>query len=76
MSDTNDSPLTEWLGDAFEVLAPAIKRKSGLTPEEAHDHLQAAGFTKEDAKYAIKRLHKRGYLYEVDGQLFVTEPQG
>lgn len=74
MRDIDASQLTEWLEDAFSVLAPAIERQAGLTWEEAHDRLLAADFEEVDTEDTLEQLLNRGYLYEVDDQVYATDP--
>lgn len=66
--------LAPWIQDAYERVAAEIRhRDSGLPPDHAQDCLQIDN--EEDAQYALMRLLDRGYLYQVDDELFVTEPE-
>lgn len=72
--------LPDWIATAYDVLEAHITEcDGGLSVEEAQTVLLEATADKRsldpaDAEYAIQRLLDRGYLYEVDGALFVTEP--
>jgi SOS response regulatory protein OraA/RecX len=74
----NDSPpLAPWLEVAYDRLADEIHhQESGLATNRARTLLHTEGLceNEEDAQYAIERLLGRGYLYTVDDELFVTEP--
>lgn len=72
MYNTPDRSLGSLSEDAYEHLLTAIEPSAGLASEEALGHLREEGFAEGDAEYAIERLLLRGYLYEVDGELFVT----
>ncbi|SEO19267.1 hypothetical protein SAMN04487948_1018 [Halogranum amylolyticum] len=63
-------------GDAYEILLTAIEPSEGIAPEKALGNLREEGFSDGDAEFAIERLLLRGYLYEVDGELFITERAG
>ncbi|SEP03219.1 hypothetical protein SAMN04487948_11176 [Halogranum amylolyticum] len=76
MYNTNNRSLGPLSGDAYELLLTAIESSEGLAFEEALGHLREEGFSEGDAEYALERLLLRGYLYEVDGKLFVTERAG
>lgn len=71
------SPLADWIIDAYEMIASEIGAQEDdqrFDTERAHDLLVAEGHDRMDAEYAIQRLLDRGYLYSVEGDLFVTEP--
>ncbi|SEP02364.1 hypothetical protein SAMN04487948_11113 [Halogranum amylolyticum] len=72
MYNTNNRSLGSLSEDAYELLLTAIEPARGLAFEEALGHLREEGFSEGDAEYAVERLLLRGYLYEVDGELFVT----
>lgn len=79
-SHPDERSLPDWIVTAYDVLEADIsERDGGLSVEEAQTSLLEAtadelGLNPADAEYAIQRLLDRGYLYEVDGDLFVTEP--
>ena len=78
MNRNDRPPLPPWINDAYERLAAEIRhRDGGLTTDRAREHLQTEGLIdgREDARYALTRLLNRGYLYQVDDELFVTEPE-
>lgn len=73
MYTTDDRPLGSLAEDAYETLLDAIEPVEGIPIDDAHDRLREEGFSDGDADYAIKRLLNRGYLYEVEGRVFVTD---
>lgn len=73
MYNTDDRPLGSLAEDAYETLLDAIEPAEGLPIDEAHDRLREEGVPDGDADYVLKRLLNRGYLYEVEGTVFVTE---
>lgn len=71
------SRLAPWIEDAYNTLASEIHDQEGdhgLGTDRAREVLHANDLIGEDAQYALKRLLDRGYLYTVDDELFVTEP--
>jgi len=79
-SNPSERSLPEWIKTAYEVLeAHLSEREGGLSPETAQTVILEAtaeelDLTPADAEYAVQRLLDRGYLYAVDGEVFVTEP--
>jgi hypothetical protein len=55
------------------MLCEATDSADGIRFDDAIAQLCAADFNTDDAEYAVERLLNRGYLYQVDGELFVTE---
>jgi hypothetical protein len=76
MYNQNNRSLGPLSGDAYEILLTAIEPSEGTASEEALGNLREEGFSEGDAEYAIERLLLQGYLYEVDGELFITECAG
>lgn len=73
------SRLAPWIEEAYDTLASEIRQReddNGLETDRAQEilHTDERIEGKEDAQYVLKRLLDRGYLYTVDGKLFVTEP--
>jgi hypothetical protein len=72
-------PLPDWIQDAYEILlAQSTDRQEGFSHERAYDLLLGhSDFPDEptDAEYAIERLLSSGWLYEVDGNLRITDPE-
>lgn len=72
--------LPSWVEDGYEILVAHIDDPhQDVSRERAHELLLAnPDFEDEpaDAEYAVKRLLERGWLYEVDEKLRVTEPDG
>ena len=75
MYDKDERPLGAVAESAYEVLLETIDPENGITRSEAHERLLEADYAEADAEYAIDRLLSRGYLYDVNGQLFVTEDE-
>jgi hypothetical protein len=75
MYDRDERPLGAVAESAYEVLLETIDPENGITRSEAHERLLEADYAEADAEYAIDRLLSRGYLYDVNGQLFVTEDE-
>jgi len=73
MYNSDDRPLGAIAEDAYDILVEAVDPEDGMPREEAHAELLEGEFVEGDAEYALDRLLSRGYLYEVEGQLFVTE---
>lgn len=79
MWNTERRSLPAWIQDGYEILEPHIDgRQEGITRDRAYEILLADDdFEDEpaDAKYAVKRLLERGWLYEVDDELRITDPE-
>jgi len=72
-------PLPDWIQEAYEILVsrPDVCH-DGISHEGAQELLLAnETFPDEpaDAEYAIERLLNSGWLYEVDGELRITDPE-
>ncbi|GGM76981.1 hypothetical protein GCM10009017_28400 [Halarchaeum rubridurum] len=69
--------LPDWVQEAYEILVDAADSpESEFSYEEAYALLNESDtFSAEhsDSEYAVKRLLNRGYLYEADGTLRITE---
>ncbi len=78
MWENNRRPLPDWIEDAYSILLDHIDNpKEGIKRERAYELLlNAEEFPDEpmDAEYAVDRLLNRGYFYQVEGDLRVTEP--
>lgn len=75
-----DTSLPDWIEIAYEILVPHITERNktvtqdeaaGILLEETGDELV---LEPADAEYAVEHLLNRGYFYEVDGELRVTDP--
>ena len=75
MYDRDERPLGAVAESAYEVLLETVDPENGIQRSGAHERLLEADYAEADAKYAIDRLLSRGYLYDVDGRLFVTEDE-
>ncbi|MCU4975016.1 hypothetical protein OB955_20095 [Halobacteria archaeon AArc-m2/3/4] len=85
MSNLTDPrpPLPEWILNAYDVLAThatdvdSDKDTQSITRDNAINILLTTdelSLEPEDADYVLRRLLGRGYLYEVNDELRVTEP--
>ena len=73
MYDRDERPLGAVAESAYEILLERIDPDDGIQRTDAHERLLEADYAEADADYAIDRLLSRGYLYDIDSQLFVTE---
>ncbi len=73
MYDRDERPIGAVAKSAYEVLLETTDPDDGIPRTDAHDRLLEADYAEADAEYAIDRLLNRGYLYDIDSQLFVTE---
>lgn len=78
MWNSDGQRLPDWIREAFELIVAHIDDPDkGLPRARALEILLAqAEFedAPEDAEYAIERLLDRGWFYEVEGVLRVTDP--
>lgn len=77
--DSPRPPLPDWIQEVYEQVVSLIDANStdGLARDDAITALSAdesLGIPREDATYAFDTLLNRGWLYEVDGELRVTDP--
>ncbi len=80
MWDSTRPPLPEWIQDLYSRLETHIHTEldqDSLNRQQAVElALQAHpehNLTHEEISHAITRLINRGYLYEVDNRLYITE---
>ncbi|QIO25584.1 hypothetical protein [Haloarcula sp. JP-L23] len=70
--------LPDWIEDTYQTLVSgASDQQTALSYDQAQDLLLAdEEFPDEpaDAEYAIERLLDSGWLYAVDGELRITDP--
>ncbi|MDS0280379.1 hypothetical protein NDI85_21570 [Halomicroarcula sp. S1AR25-4] len=70
--------LPDWIEDAYQTLVSGTPdQQTDLSHDQARDLLLAdEDFPNEpaDAEYAIERLLDSGWLYAVDGELRITDP--
>lgn len=71
--------LPDWIEDAYQILVSGTPDQQ---TELSHDQAQDLLLTHEDfpdepadTEYAIERLVNSGWLYEVDGELRITDPE-
>ncbi|SFT08849.1 hypothetical protein [Halostagnicola kamekurae] len=86
MTDLTDPrpPLPEWITDVYEILsthssnATAGQGGKSIPREHALEALrdsEQVDLEVGDATHALSRLIDRGYLYEVNDELRITEPE-
>jgi hypothetical protein len=73
MYNSDNRPLGPLSETAYEMLCETIDSGDGIRFDDAVARLSATEFTLADAEYALEQLINRGYLYRVDGELFITE---
>lgn len=77
MWNPDSGSLPSWIEDAYTVLESHFDDpREEITRERAHELLlDEDDFEDEpaDAEYAVKRLLERGWLYEVKGELRITD---
>lgn len=70
-------PMPEWIQRAYEILTSYTAETDMGIPRAGAQELLVAhdDFSEDaaDAEYAIERLLSRGWLYEVDGELRITD---
>lgn len=75
MSRNPRTPLSATAKEALEILENPIEGhgENGYPRNDAHQFLvDHEAFSQERAERAIHQLLMRGYLYDVEGKLFVT----
>jgi len=75
MYDRDERPLGAVAESAYEILLETIDPEDGIPRTDAHERLLEGDYAEADADYALDRLLSRGYLYDIDSQLFVTEDE-
>ncbi|SFT04458.1 hypothetical protein [Halostagnicola kamekurae] len=85
MTDLTDPrpPLPEWITDVYKILSThsrntAVESGQSISREHALEVLrdsEQVDLEAGDATHALSRLIDRGYLYEVTGELRITEPE-
>jgi hypothetical protein len=77
MWDSDRPRLPTWIEDTYEVLAPHLSnQEGGISKADAETFLTThsdLNLSDADARHALDQLINRGYLYEVEGNLFITE---
>lgn len=77
---SNDRPrLPKWIREAYDLLEPHLRDgKQEVTRERAIELLledEQFEHSEADARFALKRLLERGWLYETHDDLRVTDPE-
>lgn len=71
--------LPDWIEDAYQIIvSEASGQQTGLSKTQAQELLLAQeDFPNEpaDAEYAIERLLDAGWLYTVNDELRITDPE-
>lgn len=68
-------PLPDWILDVYQQLNSHICRSDGgLATEKATALIVTEEIGEADVEYALQRLLDRGYLYLVDDELYITQP--
>jgi len=80
MRDTDRPPLPEWIEDVYSWLEAHIQAECDDESLDRHQATELAinahpehDLNTNDLEYAFDRLINRGYLYEVDNSLYITE---
>lgn len=72
MSRNPLTPLGPTASEALDELSEPLKENDGLTLDEATVVLTDDNLDVVEAQEAIEQLRLRGYVYEVEGRLFLT----
>lgn len=68
-------PLPPGAKDVLQTLRPILETTdSGMTRDQVAMVLQNDGFAEDEISYYLELLLNRGYLYEVDEDVFLTDP--
>lgn len=74
MSSNGTSPLTPLAQEALDALATAVPSEGELSYEQAYAALaEEEDLERPAAEDIIERLYMKGHLYEVDGNLRLTD---
>jgi len=80
MWDTDRLPLPEWVQHIYSWLEAHIQTEQELNSLRRHQAVELAleahpdlDLNPDDISHAFDRLINRGYLYEVDDRLYITE---
>ncbi len=72
MSHNPPTPLGPTATEALETLSDPLEQNEGLTLEEATAVLTDGDLDAVTAQETIEQLRLKGYLYQVEDQLFLT----
>jgi hypothetical protein len=72
MSRNPPTPLRRTASETLDELSDPLEASDGLTFNEATEVLTRSDLTTATAQDTIEQLRLRGYIYEVDGRLFLT----
>lgn len=76
MDESRTFPLASYSEEVLGTLTPWLESaECGLSLDETRMRLQAAGFESATVEAALDQLLDRGYLYEVDGTVRLTDAQ-
>jgi len=76
MDESSSSPrVAPYAEEILDAVATHIAESpnQGLTRRELQTHLEAIGFERPTIEAAFDQLMNRGYLYEVDNRIRVTD---
>jgi hypothetical protein len=72
MSRNPPTPLGPTAADVLDTLRDPLVEADGLSRDAATELVAGGDLDAQTARDAIEQLRLRGYLYEVNGELFVT----
>lgn len=79
MWESEPRPLPDWIRRGYDVLAARVERqREDLSRDDAYELLlehEDVASDPADAKYVVRVLLERGWLYEVDDDLRITDPE-
>lgn len=81
MRSTDQHPLPEWIQLIYDVLtSEIISNNNGIAHEQAIEILlekidEEETFQQADVEYAVEQLLLRGWLYEVNGDIYITDTE-
>ena len=66
------TPLSPGASDALTALHEPVEQADGLSRDAVVEQIQTAETSGMDAESVVDELLSKGYLYEFEGQLYVT----
>ena len=66
------TPLSPGASDALTALCEPVEQADGLSRDAVVEQVQTADLSGVDPESVVNELLSKGYLYEVEGQLYVT----
>lgn len=78
MEEGDSQPPPVWIKRAYDILSTDETRHGKkISRDHAYDLLldhETFSDERDDAKFAVEQLLNRGWLYEVEGELRLTDP--